>query len=128
METPGKKGRWQIRLAALLIFLLGFAGGMLTLRAYNSWARAQVPARENRFDEMLKRLNLTEEQDAQVREILGDTRKQLQALRREAEPRVSEIRRQADERMQQVLTAEQWQQFRQMREETRGRGRRGRGK
>jgi Spy/CpxP family protein refolding chaperone len=50
----------------------------------------------------------------------------LRALRRESEPRVTEIRREADERMQQVLTPEQWQQFQtvqhEMRERRGGRG------
>ena len=37
-------------------------------------------------------------------------------------PRVTEIRRQADEQLQKTLTPEQWQQFQQMRDEMRGRG------
>jgi Spy/CpxP family protein refolding chaperone len=40
---------------------------------------------------------------------------------------VTEIRRQADEHLQKVLTPEQWQQFQQMRDEMRVKGRRGRG-
>lgn len=129
METRGKKSRWQVRVAALIIFLLGFAGGVLALRAYNAWAgHTRTVSRPDRFEEMLKRLELTEDQNTKVREILAGTREELQALRRESEPRVAEIRRQADERMQQVLNAEQWQQFQQMREEMRNRGRRGRGR
>jgi len=130
MVSPGKRSRWQIRLAALIIFLLGFAGGMLALRAYNTWAGSRSPASRpgDRFAEMLKRLELTEEQETQVRAILGETREKLQALRRESEPQVIEIRRQADERMQEVLTPEQWEQFRKMREERRDRGRRNRGR
>ena len=130
MVSPGKRSRWQIRLAALIIFLLGFAGGMLALRAYNTWAGSRAPVSRpgDRFAEMLKRLELTEEQETQVRAILGETREKLQALRRESEPQVIEIRRQADERMQEVLTAEQWEQFRKMREERRDRGRRNRGR
>lgn len=130
MVYPGKRSRWQIRLAALIIFLLGFAGGMLALRAYNAWAGSKVPVSRSgdRFAEMLKRLELTDEQETQVRAILGETREKLQALRRESEPQVIEIRRQADERMQEVLTPEQWEQFRKMREERRDRGRRNRGR
>jgi Spy/CpxP family protein refolding chaperone len=68
-------------------------------------------------------LNLNADQKTKVEQILGDTREQLRALRRESEPRVNDIRRQADERLQQVLTPEQWQQFQSIRNE--GRGRRG---
>ncbi|MGH9928071.1 MAG: hypothetical protein ACREA9_02465, partial [Pyrinomonadaceae bacterium] len=70
-------------------------------------------------------LKLNDSQKIQVQQILGDTREQLQALRRESEPKVSEIRQRADEQLQKVLTPDQWQQFQQMRSETRGRGRRG---
>lgn len=48
-------------------------------------------------------------------------RQQLQSLRKESEPRVNDIRQQTDQRLQQVLTAEQWQKFQQMRNEMRGR-------
>ncbi len=73
----------------------------------------------------MDRLQLSDEQKPQVRQIFGDTRDQLEALRKESEPRVADIRRQADERLQKVLTPEQWQRFEQVREEMRQR--RGRG-
>ncbi len=122
------RNRWQVRAATVLIFLLGFAAGALALNAYRGWSRggAQV-SRQDRFDQMSERLKLRDEQKSQVQKILGDTREQLQALRKESEPRVIEIRRQADEHLQKVLTPEQWQQFQQMREEMRGKERRGRG-
>jgi Spy/CpxP family protein refolding chaperone len=75
---------------------------------------------------MLDSLQLSADQKTQVHQILGDTRQQLQALRKESEPRVSEIRRQTDERLQKVLTADQWKQFQQERDKLRGRERRGR--
>lgn len=114
------KNRWQVRIAALLIFVLGFAAGILALNVYRSWARTT-----NRFEEMAERLQLTADQKTKVQEIFGDTREQLRALRRESEPRVNEIRRQADDRLEAVMTPEQWQKFQTIREETRQR--RGRG-
>ncbi|HEV2914821.1 MAG TPA: periplasmic heavy metal sensor [Pyrinomonadaceae bacterium] len=123
------RNRWQVRAAAVLIFLLGCAAGALALNAYRAWARgggAQM-SRQDRFEQMLDRLQISAEQKAGVQQILGDTREQLQALRKESEPRVKEIRRQADERLQKVLTPEQWKQFQQMRDEMRSRGRRGKG-
>jgi Spy/CpxP family protein refolding chaperone len=121
------KSKWQVRIAAIIIFLLGFAAGALTLNGYKRWSRGGAEAsRQSRFESMLDKLQLNADQKNQVHQILGETREQLQALRKESEPRVSEIRRQADERLQKVLTPEQWKQFQQEREKMRGRGRRGR--
>jgi protein CpxP len=116
--------KWKVRGAATIIFLLGFTAGALAWNAYRSWLRP--PQRENRFERMVKDLQLNEEQKTQVQQILDDTREKLAALRKESEPRVKEIRSQADERMQKVLTPDQWQRFQQMRDE-RGQRRRGRG-
>ena len=104
-----------------------FCRWALALNAYNRWGRTGAePGRGDRFERMLGRLNLTADQKTQVHEILSDTRGQLQNLRKESEPRFAEIRRQADERLQKVLTAEQWQQFQKERSELRSRGRRSR--
>src|SRR4051812_45474420 len=93
------RNRWQVRGATILIFLLGFVAGALALNAYRSWSRsggAQVNM-QDRFDQMSERLKLNDEQKAQVQKVFGVTRDQLQKLRQESEPRVTEIRRQADE-------------------------------
>jgi Spy/CpxP family protein refolding chaperone len=118
------KNRWQVRVAATIIFVLGFTAGILALNVYRGWARGGGPG--NRIDELSQRLNLTAEQKTKVQEIFGDTREQLRAVRRETEPRMEEIRRQADGRLQTVLTPEQWQQFQKIRDERQRRGR-GRG-
>jgi len=121
------KSSWQVRAAAAVIFLLGFAAGALALNSYRAWRDAQAqPTQQDRFRQMSQRLQLSAEQEAQVRRIFDDTRSQLDALRKESEPRVQEIRGQADERLRQALTPEQWQKFQQMRDEARRRGRRGR--
>lgn len=122
------RNKWQVRVAATTIFLLGVAAGALAPLAYHGWLRQGVRhPRQGHFEEMLYRLQLSEEQKTQVQQIFGDTRGQLEALHRESEPRVKEIQRQADERLQLVLTPEQWQQFQQMKDEMRGR-RHGRGR
>jgi Spy/CpxP family protein refolding chaperone len=112
------KERWQVRIAALIIFVLGFAAGILALNVYRTLARGD---RQDRFELMADRLQLTDDQKTKVREIFNDTREQLRALRRESEPRVDEIRRQADGRLQTVLTPEQWQKFQGIRDEMRPR-------
>jgi Spy/CpxP family protein refolding chaperone len=119
------KSKWRVRGAAVVIFVLGFAAGSLALNVYKRWARPADSSRQNRFERMLDDLQLSADQKNQVHQILGDTRSQLQVVRKESEPRVAEIRRQADERLQKVLTAEQWKRFQQEREAMRGRGKRG---
>jgi Spy/CpxP family protein refolding chaperone len=127
MMDKNSKNRWQLRGAAVMVFVLGFAAGALALNAYRAWSRGggQV-SRQDRFEQMSERLKFNDEQKTQVQQILGDTREQLQELRKESEPKVNEIRQRADERLQKVLTPEQWQQFQQMRDEMRSRSRRGR--
>ncbi|MDQ5844555.1 MAG: hypothetical protein M3539_04595 [Acidobacteriota bacterium] len=121
------KSKWQVRLAALLIFVLGFAAGALGLNAYQKWSRTRAQeTRHQRFEQMLNRLELSNEQKTQVHQILTESREQLQTLRKESEPRFAAIRQQADERLQKVFTPEQWTQFQQERDSMRGRGRRGR--
>jgi Spy/CpxP family protein refolding chaperone len=122
-----RKNSWLVRAAALAIFVLGFAAGALAPSAYRAWVSDRTQAsRGDRFDQMSERLKLNPEQKTQVQQIFGETRTQLESLRKETEPRYAEIRREADERLQKVLTPEQWQQFSQSRREGRPRGRRGR--
>jgi len=123
--NPANKTRWQVRLAAAFIFVLGFAAGILALNVYRGWAR-NMGGPGDRFEQMSQQLNLNADQKTKVQQIFADTREQLTALRKESEPRVDQIRSQADERLKQVLTPEQWQEFQKMRHEG-GRRRGGRG-
>jgi len=127
MDT-NSKSKWQVRLAALVIFVLGVTAGALGLNGYQKWSRARAEGdRHQRFERMLDRLQLSPDQRTQVHQILTETREQLQALRKESEPRFDAIRKQADERLQKILTPEQWKQFQRERDTMRSRGgRRGR--
>jgi hypothetical protein len=122
------KSKWQVRVAVVVIFLLGFAAGILALNVYRGWVRAAGPGRgEDRFEQMSARLQLNADQKTKMQQVLADTREQLRGLRKDSEPRVNEIRKQTDQRLQQILTPDQWQRFQQMRDEMRGRrGRDGR--
>ena len=113
------RNRWQVRLAAAIIFVLGFTAGILALNIYRGLAHGD--GSRDRFDQLGDRLNLNADQKTKVQQIFSDTREQLRALRKESEPRVIEIRKQADDRLQQVLTPEQWQQFQKMRSDMRER-------
>lgn len=127
MMEISNKSKWQVRVAALLIFVLGFAAGALALNGYQRWSRSRAEgSRQQRFERLLDRLQLNADQKTEVHQILSETREQLQNLRKESEPRFDAIRQQADERLQKVLTPEQWKQFQQERDANRGRERRGR--
>ena len=92
------KSKWQVRVAALLIFVIGFAGGALAFNAYQKWSRSRDPRggdRAARFEAMLDRLQLSNDQKTQVKQIVDETRQQLDGLRKESEPRFSAIRQQA---------------------------------
>src|SRR3982751_2811901 len=120
--TNVSRNTWQVRIAALIIFVLGFTAGILALNVYR---RARPLGGGDRMDELSERLQLTADQKTKVQEIFSDTREQIRGVRRETEPRMEEIRRQADGRLQTVLSPAQWQQFQRLRDE---RGRRGRGR
>jgi Spy/CpxP family protein refolding chaperone len=115
------KSKWLVRLATLAIFALGFIAGVLTSNLYH-WRHTSFPGRlgGNSFfilNNMKEQLALSPQQEKDVEKIFDDARKQLRELRRQSEPNIGEIRRRAEERLQQVLTSEQWQQFEQMKKE-----------
>ena len=122
MDQTGKS-KWRVRIAAILIFVLGFAAGALALNGYQRW-RTGGQTRRQAYEQVLDRLQLNSDQKTQVQQIFGEARQQLQALRKESDPRVVQIRQQTDERLQKVLTPEQWKEFQQMRDEIRNKGRR----
>lgn len=117
MEKIGNS-KWHVRVAAILIFVLGFSAGALGLNVYQRW-RSGSQSRRQEFTQVLDRLQLNSDQKTQVQQIFSDARSQLQAVRKETDPRVTAIRQQTDEKLQKVLTPEQWQQFQQMRNELR---------
>jgi Spy/CpxP family protein refolding chaperone len=115
------RNRWQVRVAAAIIFVLGFTAGILALNVYRGLAHRGEP--RDRFEQLSQRLDLNDDQKTKVQQIFSDSREQLRALHRETEPRMNDIRQQADQRLQQVLTPDQWQKFQKLRSE--GRDRRG---
>jgi Spy/CpxP family protein refolding chaperone len=115
------KNVWQIRAATTAVFMLGFLAGALALNAYHVWYGASSNvSRKERYERVFNQLELTEQQKAETQQIFNETREQLQRLREEGEPRVREIRADADARLQRILTPEQWQKFQQLRDEMRG--------
>jgi Spy/CpxP family protein refolding chaperone len=115
------KNKWQVRIAAVLLFVLGFAAGILALNVYRAWATRHSSSREDRFEQMSTRLQLNADQKTKVQQVFDDTRDQLRTVRKESEPRVNDVRKQTDQRLQQILNPDQWQRFQQLRDEMRAR-------
>lgn len=117
MMNIESKSKWQIRLATLSIFLLGFIAGAIALNAYHLWfGSANQSSRRQKFEDSFSQLNLNENQKIEVQRILTDTREKIQKYRQESEPRMQDIRAETDEKLQRVLTPEQWTQFQQERD------------
>jgi Spy/CpxP family protein refolding chaperone len=109
--------KWRIRAATLSIFLLGAMAGAFALNAYNLWfGNHQPQTREARFQRLSNELELSQPQTIEVQTIFNETREKMQALRKEDEPKVQEIRGAADEKLKKTLTQDQWDKFAKMRD------------
>ena len=106
-----KSRPWAIVSAVLLLLALGFLAGALSMNLYQRRRGHYGPPRQVVFQQALKQLNLSAEQQTKVDSILADTRTRLKEIRKDESPKVSEIRKQARERLQSVLTPEQWNQL-----------------
>lgn len=114
------KFNWQIRTAALTIFFLGFLGGALALNAYQVWfGAASAGTKSERFERIFDELELTDAQKSDVSKIVGETREEIQNLKKERDARVQEIRGRSDERFKGVFSGAQWTKFQSLREEFR---------
>jgi len=119
METNSKR-KWQIRAAVALIFLLGFMAGALVLNIYHR-RLSRLPRGPGRYEQVIKSLNLTAEQETQVERIMAEARARMIEIRRQSEPHIGAVRQQTDDRLKAVLTPDQWDQWRRMTSEMRSR-------
>ncbi len=108
------KSKWQVRFAVVILFVVGFVAGALAMNLYRARQFSPRGGGRGGFEQMLDRLNLTQDQRTQVGDIFDDARKQLADLRQASEPKFREVRKNTDERLQTVLTPEQWEKFQQM--------------
>ncbi len=121
--TPENKIIWQMRLATLFIFILGFIAGGFAVNSYwIKFADSRLPTKQERYEEAFNQLNLTETQTIEVQKIVGEIRENIQSLRQESEPRLQEIRTCNDAKLQKVLSNEQWAKFQALRENIRQKG------
>lgn len=115
--TPKSGARLKLWLAVAAVFALGCVTGALLDSAYRLRAgAARTEGRGKRgheevFERMRRDLELTEQQAAEVRRILDETRNDYRALRAEARPRFDRIRQSARTRIRALLTPQQQQRF-----------------
>jgi Spy/CpxP family protein refolding chaperone len=111
--------RLKMWLVIVGVFVLGCVTGASLGGVYRSRGDGgrQHGERERRgdkgdfFEKMRRELNLNDDQAAQVRLILDETRAEFDKLRGEARPRYDAIRENSQTRIRAVLTPEQRQIF-----------------
>jgi Spy/CpxP family protein refolding chaperone len=110
--------RLKLWLAVAIVFALGCVTGAFLDSAYRLRAgaargesRAGRRNPEHMFEKMRSELALNEQQAAEVRKILDETRNEYRSLRTEARPRFDAIRQSARTRIRALLTPDQQQHF-----------------
>ncbi len=108
--------RVKVQLAVLVIFILGFAAGALSVMTYYRRVESarQGSGRFNReryVEAMTEAVGLKPEQPQGLNAILDDAREEFFALRRRLRPQVSELRQRARSRIRQLLNPEQQARF-----------------
>jgi Spy/CpxP family protein refolding chaperone len=107
----------KIWLAVVGVFALGCVTGVsldsvYRLRATNGrQERAARRDTEEVFERMKRDLNLNDQQAAQIRSILEETRNEYRQLRAEVRPRYDSVRQNARTKIRALLTPEQQQKF-----------------
>lgn len=110
--NSSSKFNWQVRLATLSIFVLGFIAGALALNIYYNWFGAgSQPTKKQQYEKLFDDISLSSEQKSEVQQIVGEMRDEIQNVKKESEPRFQEIRSRSDARFQKIMTPEQWANF-----------------
>lgn len=114
----------KVILVLLLVFTAGFAGGVVVTRGVvrhfvrNAIANPELVRGKIERD-LDRRLRLDPQQRRQVHQILVNSHQKLQTVRREFQPRISEILTNTQREISAVLTAEQQKRFNQFQAENR---------
>ena len=113
--TERGKTLLKIWLALVSVFALGCITGFSLDSVYRLRAGGRRPAEgrktEEVFERMKRDLNLNDQQAAQIRAILDETRNEYRQLRAEVKPRYDGVRQNARTKIRALLTPEQQQKF-----------------
>jgi hypothetical protein len=118
----------KARLIVITVFVIGFAAGALSLNLYQRLTRSASPKPEGRagvlIQKMNERMDLTTDQQAQIREILDRTAKKYAEIRVELEPRIKDfeprfnaVRQKQRDEIRALLNEKQLPKFNEMVEE-----------
>ena len=118
--------RWQALVALAGLFALGVVSGGLGAHLFYARALERPPAPPpffgGRMGPRLERhLDLTPAQGEQLRQILDETRREAEALRRDLAPRIREVMERSEERIREILTPEQRRRFEELQRQQRRR-------
>lgn len=116
----------KARLIVLVVFVIGFTAGALSLNLYQRM-NGPAPEAENQrpqdhiIKKMRQTLDLTGQQESQIKAILDETFENYGNIRQEMEPQIKEfkprfdaVRQQSRDRIRALLTAEQLPKFEEM--------------
>jgi Spy/CpxP family protein refolding chaperone len=113
--TALDRTRLKVWLVLIGVFVLGSLTGAALVGVYYVRHFDGRHEGRNRSDAFLEKmrgdLNLNDEQTAQIKAIVDDTRNQFQDLRAEARPRFNAIKQKERERIRNILTPVQQQRF-----------------
>ena len=116
--TPRGLTRLKIWLVVLGVFILGCVTGasldsLYRLRASSDerHERGGRRGKGNRFEEMKRDLNLTDQQASAIQGIIEQSREKYRALRSETSPRFDAVRKEAQAQIRALLNPEQQQRF-----------------
>jgi hypothetical protein len=104
------------------VFLLGCMVGGTCMLVWGSkvaarGSRGDPPSRGDRPMRLVERLHLSPDQEARVREILAESRKELEAARAGSAPRFAAIRADMDKKISAILNNQQRKEFDELRKE-----------
>src|SRR5579863_280410 len=115
--------RWKIALYVGLVFVSGAVLGAFSHRLYTvSGVSANAPRNPEEFrkrymEEMKSRLKLTADQVTKLSVILDETRARVRSTRESIEPEIRKIRDEQQEKVHQILSADQRPEYDKMRQE-----------
>jgi Spy/CpxP family protein refolding chaperone len=115
--------RWKVALYVGLVFVSGALLGAFSHRLYTvSGVSANAPRNPEEFrkrymEEMKSRLKLTADQVTKLSAILDETRARVRSTRESIEPEIRQIRDEQQEKVHQILSADQRPEYDKMRQE-----------
>jgi|YNPBryunderm2012_1023409.scaffolds.fasta_scaffold00032_38 hypothetical protein len=109
---------WAV-LSLIVVFVIGVAVGVYSDKFFTEKKKSRPPQRQEPFPtlEVISReLQLTPDQEAQIREIFKRSEERFEAFRKEIHVRLGQLREQLKTEMDSVLTSEQQNKMKELME------------